>query len=452
MPGHKRNKEFIPDDLLELDMTEVNNLDNLHNPTGVIKNAQAKCAKIFGCEHSFIMTNGASAAVMAAVLAVCYEDDKIIAMRNSHISFYNALELSGAFPVYYYSPNILGINFGVNYVRFENLLMSNPEAKVVFVTNPNYEGLCLDIERLAVITHRHEKILIVDESHGSHFIFSSKFPKTAMQCGADIVINSLHKTLPCLTQSAVLHVNSDLVDIDRVKRYVSMFQTTSPSYILMSTIEKTLDKLSKPNFYRDYTKKLMALREKLSKFKTLRLLTKKALSETKIFDGLCDIDVSKLTFFVNSLTAPEKIEKILRERFKIQIEMYGKHHLIALSSIADTDNGFKKLYDAVEILDKELKYVELELKCEKIDEPKIACTPKTASQLKCEYLSIESSVGRVSGNYVIKYPPGVPLLIPSEVITKNLVEYLKNINSEDTSVIGLKYVSEKRSIRVLMGT
>lgn len=428
MPGHKRNKNFIGQDLLNLDMTEIDGLDNLQNPNGIIKDAQENCAKIFGCHESFFVVNGASSAVMSAIFSVCNEHDEIIAMRNSHKSFYNALELSGVRAHYLYGKNFWN---AINYGELENLLRQKSKVKAVFITSPNYEGFCLDVKKISQLTHQYKKILIVDESHGSHFIFHEKFPLSAIKSGADIVINSLHKTLPCLTQSAVLHVNSNLIDTERVKKYLAMFQTSSPSYIFMSIIDSTLKKISQPNFFDKYVKKLEDVRNILSNNKIIHLANK---FDVKNF-GFNDLDISKLTFFVNSNI---NAEKILRDKFSIQIEMQGLNHFIALTSIADTDLGFEKLIHAINYLEKNCEYKKLNFEQETPVKLKTAFSVKQTNLKSKQYIELEKSLNKISADYITVYPPGIPLIIPGEIISQEIIESVKNYMNKGINVLGVK--------------
>lgn len=432
MPGHKRNKDFIFEDLLDLDMTEISGLDNLHNPTGIIKEAQQNCANIFQCKHSFFVVNGASSAVMAAVFSVCSENDPIIVMRNSHKSLYNTLELSGAQPFYLYGQNVFGINYGISYEELEKLLSEKTDAKAVFITSPNYEGFCLDIKKISEIVHRYKKILIVDEAHGSHFIFHDKFPMSAIKSGADIVINSLHKTLPCLTQSAVLHINSDCVDVDRVKKYLSIFQTTSPSYIFMSIIDKTLRNISEPEFYNSYVKKLVKVRDFLSEYKVFHLLNE---NDVRKF-GFNNLDISKLTFLLNTWENID-IEKILRDEFALQIEMRGQSHFIALSTIADTDLGFEMLMSAITNIEKRFEYKKLNCCIESSIKLKTVLSLKQTMDKNKKSVELEKSLGRISADYIIPYPPGIPLIVPGEMITNEVIDFVRVCLSKNLNILGV---------------
>ena len=435
MPGHKRNKNYINEDLLKLDMTEIEGLDNLQNPKGIIKRAQEECAKIYGAKQSYILVNGASSGVMSAIFSVCGENDGIIMMRASHKSAYNAVELTGAQAYYLYSQNIFGINSGIEAQELEDILREKAKVKAVFITSPNYEGFSLDLEKISQLVHKYKKILIVDEAHGSHFVFHKRFPKTAIESGADIVINSLHKTLPCLTQSAVLHVNSEYVDTDRLKKYLTMFQTTSPSYILMSVMESSLKKISAPNFYNNYADKLLSLREKLSQNKIISLMNKEDVCAQN--SGIVDLDISKLTFLVKAKQKPYEIEKILRKKFKLQIEMCGLNHFIALSTIADTDYGFELLVKSIEYLERNLEYEKKIYEKEQMPKPQVIYSIKEAASQKKKYDILYNCTNKIAAEYLVAYPPGIPIIVPGEEINDKAIESINRYILHGIEVIGI---------------
>jgi arginine/lysine/ornithine decarboxylase len=440
MPGHKRNKTFIPDDLLMLDMTEVGELDNLHHPTGIIKDAEDLCAKVYGSQKSFFSTCGATVCVLAAVCAVCKPNENIIVMRNSHKSLYNALELSGAVPIYLYQNDFFGINYGIDLHELENILKSNINIKSVFITNPNYEGFYFDTRSVAKLCHLHKKILIVDESHGSHFNFSDQLPDSAIKCGADIVINSLHKNLPTLTQSAVLHVNSSLIHHEQVKKFISIFHTTSPSYITMSIIESCLKKLACKNFFEKYIDEVIRLRKKLSSNKIIKLIDKKIMRKEIKENKIKDIDITKLSFLINSVSQPNKIEKILYDDYKIQIELYGINHILALSSVADCKHNFDALEKSLSILERRLSYKAINYKKTTYVKNKMILTPREALLSDKKYININKSVGKICGEPVIAYPPGTCLIVPGEIITTDIIELINLYINESITIIGLKHM------------
>ena len=433
MPGHKRNKKFMYKNLLDLDFTEIYGLDNLQKPNGIIKKAESDCAKIFGCKKSFFCVNGASVAILSAIFSVCQEKEEIIAMRESHKSFYNAVELRDLKPIFLYGKNFYS---GIDYLELEKLLKKS-NAKAVFITSPNYKGFCLDVKKIAFLTHKYKKILIVDEAHGSHFIFNKNFPVGAIQNGADIVINSLHKTLPCLTQSAILNLNkNNSVDINRVKKYLNMFQTTSPSYIFMSVMDKTLKIISQRGFYDNYVKKLLDVRKILSRNKIFELANKNYVQKF----GFYDFDISKLVFFINLAQKNINWEKLLIEKFKLGIEMQGLNYFIALSSIADNDYGFNLLIKAINSLEKKFcrEYKKINFCDLKQVKLKKALSIKKTLARKKIYIELKKSENEICGDYIILYPPGVPLIIPGEIISQDIICLIFDLLKRNLNILGLK--------------
>jgi len=430
MPGHKRNKKFLCDNLLSLDMTEIEDLDNLHEPKEIIKSLQEFCANIFGVKQSFFLVNGSTSGVLASVCAVCSPGDEIIILRNSHKSLYNALELSGAIPVYLYQERFFEFNLEINYYELENLLKKNKNIKAVFITNPSYEGFSLDIKRIARITHEYKKILIIDEAHGTHFNFHDKFPVSAIQSGADIIINSLHKNLNALTQCAVLHVNNKNINCELLKKFVLLFQTTSPSYVFMASIERCLEKILEKNIFERYINKILDIRAKFKSNKILKLIDKK-------FINIFDLDISKLVFIINSNLSANMINKILRDKYKIQIEMSGINYLIILTSIADINRGYKLLTHAIKNLEKKLVYKQIKNNSQEIIKNKIIMSPREVLFKNKKYIKLKESLDKICADFVIAYPPGVPVIVPGEIISREIIRLIIFYLENHVNIIGL---------------
>jgi len=242
MPGHKMGIGFpknFAKNLPKFDITELPNMDNLHFPDGIIKEAQLLAAHAFNANKTFFLVNGATCGVHAAIMTTCEHGSKIIIGRDCHRSAIEGTILANAIPVYVNTEvdNFFGISTGVEPETLKTALEDNPDASAVFVTRPNYYGICSDIEKIVDITHSFGKILIVDEAHGAHFKFNKKLPISALDAGADICVQSAHKTLPALTQGAYLHIKSDSVDIEKLEFYLRLLETTSPSYIIMASLD-----------------------------------------------------------------------------------------------------------------------------------------------------------------------------------------------------------------------
>jgi arginine/lysine/ornithine decarboxylase len=279
MPGSKRNTElFSMGNPYGIDITEIDGFDNLHNAQGILKKGMIRAARLFGAEETLYLVNGSSAGIMAAICGATKKNDTVLVARNCHISVYNAIYLNELKPIYIYPQEIIdksgkstGIYGKVSPQEIEKKLERNKEITAVVVTSPTYEGVVSDIEKIAQTVHRHNAVLIVDEAHGAHFPFSSAFPQTAVKCGADVVIQSIHKTLPAFTQTALLHLNGDRIDRERVKRYWNIYQTTSPSYILMAGIENCMTILENDGakLFETYIERLRLLRENIESLKNI---------------------------------------------------------------------------------------------------------------------------------------------------------------------------------------
>jgi len=428
MPGHKRNMNFIPKNLGQLDMTEIPGMDVLSAPTGVLADLQEKITSFYGANKSFLLVNGSSGGIIAAICATCINGTTLIAPRNAHISVYNGMVISGARPAYIL-PEITndGLAGGVSSEVFNDM----PIGAVVLVVSPTYEGFVSDIAAIAKKVHQRKGVLIVDEAHGAHFTFDKYFPSTALSLGADIVINSLHKTLPALSQSAVLHVKSSSVDVSRLSFYINAVQTSSPSYILMAACDFMLRKLwSRPSIFEEYISQLIKLRKSLVEVcedTALSLSGRERVGDSAIYD----VDLGKLLFTANADCDAEEISAIMADKHKIQMEMAKGRHLLAMTSVADTHVGFERLKTAVSAIcellpmrhpEKNTKYTPY-----LPDLPEVVLTPIEAVRRETEMIPISEAVGRISGEIITEYPPGIALIAPGERISMKLfTPYLRS--------------------------
>ncbi|AEM77612.1 lysine decarboxylase [Thermoanaerobacter thermohydrosulfuricus] len=443
MPGHKQGRTFPGEylvNLAKIDLTEVPGLDNLHNPEGPILEAQKLAAKAFGARESFFLVNGTTSGIYAAMYAVLNPDDKILIMRNSHKSVYNGLVLTGTVPVYI-NPEIDyedGIPMGIDINKLEEYLKKDEAIKAVVMTYPNYYGFCSDITGISDIVHKYNKILIVDEAHGAHFPFSNNLPLSSIQAGADIVVQSVHKTLSSFTQSSILHLNSDRVDTNRLKYSLSLFQSTSPSYILMSSLDIARDYMEKEGKNRLEKAIILAdyARYEINTIEGIRCLGKEIVGKYAIVD----FDKTKLTISVKNLgiKGPEA-EKFLRENFNIQVEMADTFNILAMVTLADDKEKVDLLIKGI----KGLANVKKDKKtAEEVaaypDTPEMVLKPSEAVRQKTKLISLEEAEGRVSADFIIPYPPGVPLICPGERIKKDMVKYINVLYNKGIKILGLK--------------
>ncbi len=435
MPGHKRNLNFIEDTLLNLDVTEIDGTDNMHHPREVILQAEEKLAELNSCDKALFLVNGGSSGILTAILGTVGEGDKIIVGRNAHKSVHNGLVLSGATPVYVY-PEVLSsaILGGITPDNLNQAFKAYPDTKAVIVTSPTYEGFICDIKALAEIAHKNNAILIVDETHGAHFPFSKSFPQSAMEAGADISINSWHKTLPCPNQSAVINLKLKRLDLSRLTEAYSMVQTTSPSYIMMSIMDKVRGVLTENRqIFDEYIDSLRKARDMLKNLKGLRLIDNSTFSS----ESTVDYDISKLVILTGKNFSGKALAQILLKEYNIQIELAAPDYIIAMTSVADTALGLFGFAKAICEIDKGLPYFEpsVTVKCN----ADINCpvsSPRKAFYAKTKYTSLESSVGFVAGECITPFPPDIPLILTGEKITKEHLEQIKIYRKLGITLLG----------------
>ena len=444
MPGHKRNPLSVAGDFpVRQDITEIDGFDNLHHPVDLIKKAQEDAAGVYGVKESFYSVNGSTGAILAAVSAAVKKNGHILMGRNCHKAVYHAAylrELKTSY-VYPHEDPELGINGGISPGRVEMCLEEEPDIEAVLITSPTYDGVVSDVKRIAEVCHAREIPLIVDEAHGAHFRFSDYFPVSAAGLGADLVIHSLHKTLPSLTQTALLHRCSDRVDRDLLARFMGIYQSSSPSYILMASMDACLDKLERDGqqMFVEFTANLERARQRLSKCQYIRLVDQKADQESEVFD----VDRSKLLFStVRSTLNGRKLSRILREEFHLEVEMEAEQYALALCSVGDTAEGFDRLCAAIEEIDRRESFVYNEETCkkERFRHQELNQLMKISQAMDglCEKKTLEESIGRTSVEFAYLYPPGIPLVVPGEQITGLLIRQIKSCLEQGFGLQGMR--------------
>ncbi len=460
MPGSKRNSELMSmPDPVKMDITEITGFDNLHNATGIIKECAIEAARIFGADETCLLVNGSTAGVMAAICGATHGGDKVLVARNVHRSVINALYLGQLNPEYIF-PEMkypeAGIYGAVKSEDIEEAFKGSSDIKAVIITSPTYEGIVSDISAISEIVHRYGAVLIVDQAHGAHFGFNEEFPESAVRQGADAVITSVHKTLPALTQTALLHINRGRIDADRVKMFWNMFQSTSPSYILMGSIDNCVTILKEKGEYlfKKYVERLKKLRNEIDKLKYINLLPVD--------------DISKIVLLVND---GGEFARQLRQIYKIELEMASEKYVIAMTSMGDTDEGYARFLQALREMDREeyqiqsagLQSIDDNMKCKdgqcsgvqysslqsnnrELVYPEIAMSIYEALNSPTEMSDFDNSVGRIAGEAVCIYPPGINLVNPGEVITEGVVNALKAGLEDGLEILGM---SEDLQIRCL---
>ena len=457
MPGHKRQAPAGVSLPYEIDITEIEGFDDLHHADGVLRDAQQLAAKVYGAEETRYLVNGSTAGILSAVLGSTDKGDRILVARHCHKSVYHAIYLNELKPVYLYPEFNSGLhmNMDISVSAVRTALMECPDIRAVVIVSPTYDGVISDIRGIAEVVHNYGIPLIVDEAHGAHLGFHPYFEPNALAKGADIVIHSVHKTLPSLTQTALLHMQGELVQKRRIFRYLDMLQSSSPSYILMASIDKCVHMLDEQGreLFEPYVRMLSGLRQSLGNLRCLRLL------ETERYDK------SKLVISVHRLEMTGKeLYQILLERYHLQMEMAAGTYVIAMTSVNDSREGFERLREALFELDAELAKgsrgcagigktngTEKDRKSSvpgkkaagglPVNEQVMTCAEAFKSsdgQSGIKLLSWEKAVGRISAEYAYLYPPGSPLIVPGERVSPETAELLMQYREAGFSIEGLE--------------
>ena len=432
MPGHKRNVKLLGEKLpYKIDITEISGFDDLHHANGLIKNIENKARKIYGSKRSFILVNGSTCGILAGIRSVINFGDKVLIARNSHKSVYNAIELNNLNAIYISSKiNKYGIDGNIDVKEIEKKIKENKDIKLVVITSPTYEGVINNIKSIVSIAHKYNIPVLVDEAHGAHLRFMDNlYNKEALNSGADIVIQSLHKTLPALTGTALLHIQGELVREENVARELSIFETSSPSYILMSSIEECLDILIyKEELFKEYENNLKYFYKETKKLQKLKILGNE-IENKEYYDFGKIVIITKNT----NITGKELADILIKE-YKIELEMSSIDYVLAMTSICDTKENFIRLLNALEEIDKKLENKE-----EKENKIEIVLPEKKMNILDAiknnnsKYLNYKETEGKISKEYIWIYPPGIPLIAPGEIINKEIIQKIndyKNANIE----------------------
>ena len=350
MPGHKRNSDLLTTDLPHnIDLTEIDGFDDLHNPQGILLETAELAAELYNSREAFLLVNGATVGVLAAIGAHTNRGDKILAFDNCHVSTPNAAELFGLDIVYLPTDidKTSDIPCSITPQAVENILRQQSDIKLIILTSPTYEGVVSDVCSISKIAHKYGALLIVDAAHGAHFGFFAEFPENPTTLGADVVIVSLHKTLPALTQCSLLHICGNRADAEKTKHLLSVLQTTSPSYVLMASIDYCINllKTDKDALFLKYTQELESFGKSIKGIKKLRVLCH---GKDTMHPGFFDFDIGKIVIVTKDAgLSGAEMASILRSEYKIEIERVCDNYVIAMTSICDTSEGFNRLADAI---------------------------------------------------------------------------------------------------------
>lgn len=446
VPGHKKGVgmakkflDFVGKNVLSMDVTVFEQVDSLHKPTGPIKEAQELAAEAFGADATFFCIHGTSGAIQAMILSVIGENEKIIVPRNIHKSVTSGIILSGAIPVYM-QPEVdknIGVALNVTPETVEKALRENPDAKAVLIINPTYYGVSTDIVKIAEIVHDYGAILMVDEAHGPHLKFNEKLPISAMEAGADICAQSTHKIIGSMTQSSMLQVKSERIDVNRVKQVMSLLQTTSPSYILLASLDVArMQMVTEGKKLLDETIKLAEYaRKEINNINGLYCFGEEIVGK----DGAYDFDPTKITITAKGLgISGHQLERILAEKYYIQPELSDMYNVLCVFSIGDTKEKVDYLLRALREISDELYKDDIEIS-KAIDIPEIPeqiITPRYAFGCSTISLPLQESIGQISAEFLLAYPPGIPILCPGERITMEIVEYVNKMKEANLSIQG----------------
>ena len=446
VPGHKKGegiekhfKKFIGENPFKIDVTVFKLVDSLHHPTGPIKKAQELAADAYGADASFFSIHGTSGAIQAMIMSVVSAGDTIIVPRNVHKSITAGIILSGAIPVYM-QPELdkkLGIAHGVTPETVERTLKENPHAKAVLIINPTYYGVATELQKIADIVHEYDIPLIVDEAHGPHLAFSEALPMSAMEAGADLCAQSTHKIIGAMTQGSILHVRTKYVSAARVQQILNLLHTTSPSYILLASL--------------DTSRKQIALEGEELLEKAIQLATYVRTEVNKIEGFYCfgdeiqgnpgvhALDPTKICITCRELgITGYDLDMILSNKYHIQMELSDLYNVLAVGSFGDTQENMDKLINALQEISEEYKNKN-QVKPDFIDIPSIpkqVLIPREAFYAEKEAILLEDSIGEVSGEFLMAYPPGIPVLCPGEVITEEIVSYVEDLKKTGLYVQG----------------
>jgi arginine decarboxylase len=451
-PGHKSGKgistrfrKFVGPKIFSIDLTTLDEVDSLHKPKGVIKEAQELAAKAYGADRSYFLVNGTTGGNHAMILATCDPGDQVLVSRNAHKSILAALILSGAQPIFF-PPRLtehLRITMNVTYEEARQAIQDHPEAKVIFLSSPNYYGVCAELDRIIPYAHEMGLTVLVDEAHGPHLKFHSNLPISALEAGADICVQSTHKIIGGMTQASMLHACGTRINLTMLSNVLRFVQTTSPSYILMASLDLArMQMATEGEKLLDKTIKLAEdARNRINQIPGLFCFGKDMIKES-LFTKMADLDVTKLTISVSDLGLTGfQVSQILNSKYSIQVEMADPFHILVIVSIGDRRDDLNQLVKALQEISVEYFQHGSESPFEEIGFPvfgnRTVMTPREAFFADTDYVDLEKSKDAISSEIVTVYPPGVPVLVPGEIISKETVDYLQKMVRLGATVDGL---------------
>lgn len=454
MPGHKRRlKTDTMRELAQIDITEIDGFDNLHDAQDILKRIQEEAAAAYGAEESFFLVNGSTAGILSAISTAVSPGGKILMVRGAHKSAYHAAYLRDL-QIAYLWPGVhplFGCNLPATAKEVEEALQQTPDVQAVFIVSPTYEGLAADVKSIAEAAHKRNIPLIVDEAHGAHLGFDGRWPESSVKQGADLVIQSLHKTLPAPTQTAILHVNGKLVDRCRLRRFLGIYQTSSPSYIFMAAMEDAIATTSanREKLFGDFWEYWKGMTESLSACRNLIFLKEENSDPGKLA-------VMDKTGFLDG----EQLYEMLLHKYHLQPEMAAGRYVLAMFTIGDTKEGYERLTKALLEIDEYITAERKQRTQEKLMEREgnrmaDAVTPvciqkKTQAVIGIgrawdtpkEWVLLKDAEGKTAGEYVNLYPPGSPIIVPGEIFTKDILTEIAAYRQQGFHVQGVKEIED----------
>ena len=442
VPGHKHGRgnpelvKLLGSQCVSIDVNSMKPLDNLCHPISVIKEAEELAAEAFGASHAFLMVGGTTSSVQSMILSCCKQGDKIILPRNVHRSVINALVLCGAKPVYV-NPDVdvpLGISLGMKVSQIREAIKNNPDAVAVFVNNPTYYGICSDLRAIVSMAHEYDMKVLVDEAHGTHFYFGDDMPVTAMAAGADMASVSMHKSGGSLTQSSFLLIGPG-VNAGYVRQIINLTQTTSGSYLLLSSLDISRRNLALRG--REAFGRVVDLaeyaREEINQIGGYYAFSKEKINH----DSIYDFDTTKLSVHTLEIgLAGIEVYDILRDEYDIQIEFGDLGNILAYLSIGDRRQEVERLVSALSEVKRRYQKDKTGMLSQEYISPIVAATPQESFYAKKESLPIKETRGRICSEFVMCYPPGIPILAPGERITDKIIDYIVYAKEKGCSMTG----------------
>lgn len=442
VPGHKGGRgnreltDFLGEKCLKADVNSMKPLDNLNHPVSVIKDAQQLAAEAFGAHSCFFIVNGTTAAVQTMVMSACKAGEKILMPRNVHISAINALILSGAVPVYI-DPGInnrLGIALGMSITDIKNEIEKHSDAKAILVNNPTYYGICSNLKEIVELAHSHNMLVLVDEAHGTHFYFGDNMPVSAMEVGADMASVSMHKTGGSLTQSSLLLCGEN-VNYDYIRQILGLTQTTSASYLLLTSLDLARKNLSLNG--REIFRKTIELaeyaRREINNLGGYYAFSNELIDNENVYD----FDMAKLSINTSEIgLAGIEVYDILRDDYGIQVEFGDLGNILAVVSAGDRAMEIERLISALYEIKRLYAKDPTDMFCHNYIKPDFVCTPQKAFYSNKKAMPLKDSTGKVSGEFVMAYPPGIPILTPGERITGEIIDYIAYAKEKGSLLMG----------------